>query len=488
MLIEENPTEYPEEERTSPFEDEGGEDLGSDLYKTPEDELRERGPIFTYTKEIEGEERKFVSIAGVELEVNAEGEGSMFSEEEFEDYSIDEGSLDILKRMAISVKLNEPFLLEAPTDMGKSRAFEYLAHLTNHKLNRISFSGQTDVTELIGQFVPNTETARETFLRTLSQHGKLHPDSRELLQKTRDEGRSLTLQESKTIAELEGIDLKERVEWVWEDGTLPRSMTGNEGRGTWIYFDELGAGSPEVLVRLNRLFERKRRLEITEQGNRIVEAGPDFRMGATTNDPKSAGRRPFAPDFIRRFLYNKLSGLSPHQIRQRMAFVFRGERAELPEEMYTRPRVERPILLENAPELSERIEELLSQFHESAVQAIESGLAKDQTQPIQFEFSDILRVKKYIEGVQTADVYETLMGAVNLVYVSKLGDEDARRKLRDIFQTAASILKSPEKIREAQERVNPERRISTLFKEIETQEGELREFEERIRGLTENDE
>ena len=260
-------------------------------------------------------------------------------------------------------------------------------------------------------------------------------------------------------------------------------MTSNDGRGSWIYFDELGAAPPEILVRLNRLFERKRRIEITEESGRLVEAGQEFRIGATTNDPKYAGRRPFAPDFIRRWLYNKVPQLTPRELRQRMAFVFRGERAELPEESYTRPGVEKQILLESAPELSQHIEELLAQFHESAQSALNTGLAKGQTQPFQYEFSDILRVKKFLEGIQQEDVYDTLREAVELVYISKLGDEEARGKLLTIFDVAAEKLKSPAKIREAQQLVRPERRLEKLDAEVNAQESELSGFKEEFEEI-----
>ena len=110
-----------------------------ELFKTPEEEQREKGPIFKFAKKERDEKGKetkkeYASVAGIELEVNKEGEGTQFKEEEFQDFSLDKKSLELLESMAISVKLDQPLLQEGPTDIGKTKALEYLAYLTNNHL------------------------------------------------------------------------------------------------------------------------------------------------------------------------------------------------------------------------------------------------------------------------------------------------------------------------------------------------------------------
>ncbi|OGQ45127.1 MAG: hypothetical protein A3H42_01885 [Deltaproteobacteria bacterium RIFCSPLOWO2_02_FULL_46_8] len=158
-----------------------------------------------FTRTEGGKERTFVAILGVELPVYDGPNGSIFKDEEFADFSLDEMSLDLLKRCALSVKLQQPPLLEGETDIGKTKALEYLAHLTNHRLYRLSLSGQTDVSELIGKYVPNTEDAQRTFERTLKNIRALTPESRAILEAAHEEARALTESECRVIAEKEGL-------------------------------------------------------------------------------------------------------------------------------------------------------------------------------------------------------------------------------------------------------------------------------------------
>ena len=230
------------------------------LFEKPKDQ----GPVFKFKKTIENKEgekteKEFVNVAGIELEVNTEGPGSQFRAEEFEDFALDEKTMELLKIYAKAIKLNQPPLIEGPTDIGKSKALEYLAHLTNNFLIYQSFSGQTDVSELIGKYVPNTEGARKTFERILSNknRGSLKPETMKILKKAdrEKEVRGLTEDECKKIAEIEGLSF-DKIDWIWQDGTVPKAMEHNGGQGCWLYFDELGAAEPQILVKLNRIFAR----------------------------------------------------------------------------------------------------------------------------------------------------------------------------------------------------------------------------------------
>lgn len=425
------------------------------LFRTEQDEkreeLKEKGPIFYTTKtEKVGEEeieKEYVSVVGIELPVNKEGVGSLFRGEEFKDFSLDKKSLELLKIYAQAIKLNQPVLVEGETDIGKTKTLEYLSFLTNTRLKRISFSGQTDVTEFIGKYVPNIESAQRLFEKTLENRSRLNERSLEIIAKAEQEQRGLTESESKEIAQVEGIHL-ENVNWVWQDGMIPQAMEGNNGKGVWLYFDELGAAEPSVLVKTNRIFERYGRLELSENGGRLVEAGPEFRIVASTNPPEYAGREPFAPDYVRRFVYQKVGPLDADTLKERTAYIFRQKSAEPSPESY-HVSTETPINLTENPEVSEILENALVEFHTAALKQLEAGLAKDQNQQFRYEFSDIIRVRDYLIKLQEPDLLKTLKDAVEFYYVNKLGTDDAREKLREVFETTLRLHRTEEKLKKA---------------------------------------
>lgn len=440
-----NPVTKPEDVKTF-FESEE---------KMRELEVRSRGVIAYVTKkeEIDGVEveAEYVVIAGIELPVNKEGIGTLFKPEEFLDFSLDSKSLELLGIYAQAIKLNQPVLVEGETDIGKTKALEFLSFLTNTRLKRISFSGQTDVTEFIGKYVPNIESAQKLFEKTLENKSKLSAGSLAIIARAEEEKRGLTKEESQEIAEMEGIHLED-VNWVWQDGMIPQAMEGNSGRGFWLYFDELGAAEPSVLVKTNRIFERKGRLELSENGGRLVEAGPDFRIIASTNPPEYAGREAFAPDYVRRFVYQKVGPLNPTEIRARTAFIFRQQQSLLDPDGF-HISAENPVNLHENPEISEIIETALVEFHTAALKQLEAGLAKDQNQQFRYEFSDLIRVRDFVNKLQEVDLLQTLRSAVEFYYVNKLGNENAREKLRSMFETTLILHKTEQKLKAALKKI-----------------------------------
>lgn len=217
---------------------------------------KEKDPTTGQEKEID---RKYIKVLGIELEMNEEGTGTQFSAEDFKCFSIDDKSLELLKIMATGIKLNQPPLIEGPTDIGKSKALEFLAYLTNHYLLYQSFSGQTDVTELIGKYVPNVEDVRRRFEELLKNKKSLKSETIKIIQQLENDSKreTFTLEECKQIALNEAIaspDELQKLQWGWSDGTVPRAMRHDNGRGCWLYFDELGAAEPQILVKLNRIF------------------------------------------------------------------------------------------------------------------------------------------------------------------------------------------------------------------------------------------
>jgi midasin (ATPase involved in ribosome maturation) len=64
-----------------------------------------------------------------------------------------ETTLKYVKTIAHSIKLNEPIHLVGLTASAKTSIVRYLAHLTNSGFQRLSLAGQTDTSDLVGQYV-----------------------------------------------------------------------------------------------------------------------------------------------------------------------------------------------------------------------------------------------------------------------------------------------------------------------------------------------
>lgn len=436
-------------------------------------------------------ERKYISVLGIELEMNEEGPGTQFSAEEFKGFSIDEKSLELMKIMATGIKLNQPPLVEGPTDIGKSKALEFLSYLTNHYLLYQSFSGQTDVTELIGKYVPAVEDERIRFENLLKNKKGLKPETQKIIRKMDyDPGRiTFTLEECKQIALSEGMvspqDL-ENLQWVWSDGTVPRAMKYGNGRGCWLYFDELGAAEPQILVKLNRIFGGNfARITITENSqNPDVEAtypewhprkGEEnqFRLIATTNPPSYAGRVPLEKDFIRRWVYQRVGQLNSETFLARLDFSGFEKKSEI-KQLKKYDSVE-GIDLREAPELYHVLNILIESFRNQAQMKLNSGTEpwKPETREQKFafsEFTDALRVQKYLQEMQGSDIVETLKDAIRFYYMGKIEgsllfnyEVDENEKTKTAREKGSKMLTAKDVENKQSERV---KQLEVLLQEI----------------------
>lgn len=451
----------------------------SELFESRAERAR-REPIFHFTisekdpETGEAYEKKMVSILGIELEVyDAEregGEGTNFRQDEFRDFFLDDKAKEILKHFATAVKLNHAPLVEGETDIGKTKALEYLAYLTNHKLVRISVRGTTDPSEFFGKHVPESDTAQQKILDVLRRKSGLTDKVRQQIERARQEGRvfsledynalaglqtealkglreesvsffqeaakqgrGLTREEWEKIAAIEGIDLEGKM-FRWQDGEVVKAMTRNNGNGYWLYIDEVGAAEPQILVALNRILEQRSRIELSEDGGRLIEAGKHFRIFASTNPPEYVGRLPLAPDFLRRWVYKKESPLSEKDLRERFAHISR----ELPFER----------------EIEELIGDALIVFHLSLRDSIK-GILQKQKQKFNYEFSDLIRVRDFLGNFDIQDPLAALRQAMEYAVFNKIGDEKQRENQRKNFETLLKNKKISEKVEEVIEKKQP---------------------------------
>ncbi len=118
-----------------------------------------------------------------------------------------------LKKIAKAALKNEPVLLIGPTSCGKTSFVRFLANLTGRHVISQDMDGQTDVCQLIGQYIPQEQ----------SSHYK------------------------------------------WQPGLLLQAIEN----GSWILIDELNLVEPEVLERINSLIDDDRSIVVTEHKNEI---------------------------------------------------------------------------------------------------------------------------------------------------------------------------------------------------------------------------
>lgn len=417
------------------------------LFKTEEEELKEKGPIFKFIRKEQEEdgsevEKEYVSVAGIELEVNKEGQGTEFTGESLKTllkrFAVDKKSFELVKSMAMSIKLGQPLLNEGPTDIGKSLALEYLSYLTNNHLIYMSFSGQTDVMDLVGKYVPATEDARVRFEKLLMNRKNWSEKTKEIFGKyaNSSERFSLTLEECRQIAENEKMvdaeDLK-KLQWSWSDGELARQFKFDKGRGCWSYFDELGAAEPQVLVKINRIFSHGlKKITITENSEHpTIEAiypewhpkagRPNrFTLTATTNPPSYAGRVPFEKDFLRRWNYQRSGALDKETFLARLDFIGHEEKAVMPEiKYYKKP--ESYIDLRKNSDLDHLINLFIAEFAMKAQMQLDAWHWEQGEQEFRFDdFSTANRVQEYVQKLQSDDLLETLKDAIRYYYMGKI--------------------------------------------------------------------
>lgn len=217
--------------------------------------------------------------------------------EQFAHYCLDKRTAETLVHVAESVVLREPCLLEGETSVSKTSIVQYVAMLCDQPLVRLNLNGQTDTGELIGRFVPQDSAAALPVdpSELMAAAELLESESRMVLQRAADEGRTLTRVEVQQIMANERMMVHP---WRWQDGLIVTAMK----RGWWVVLDELNLAEPQILERLNPVLERFPSLVLTEHDNSVIGPGgipvhPSFRMFATMNPAEYAGRSAISPAY-----------------------------------------------------------------------------------------------------------------------------------------------------------------------------------------------
>ncbi|XP_062201313.1 midasin-like isoform X2 [Phragmites australis] len=256
-------------------------------------------------------------------------------------------ALEILERVACSIKFNEPILLVGETGTGKTTTVQNLAAWLKQPLTVVNLSQQSDISDLLGGFKPTDARSicfplyiefKDLFCRSFSGKDNEailhHCDVYVMEKKWKKLLRAMAKCVEKAQKLIEGsskscsgskrkrpLPVQVVSEWDTFSSRLNAacsqigSATGMsfqfvEGafvsalrNGHWILLDEVNLAPPETLQRIGAVLDGERgTLCLAERGDvDYVERHPCFRMFACMNPATDAGKRELPYTFRSRF-------------------------------------------------------------------------------------------------------------------------------------------------------------------------------------------
>lgn len=353
-------------------------------------------------------------------------------------FCLDQVTADTLDFVAQSVQLREPCLLEGETATSKSSVIQYLGTLTGHPVLRISLSGQTDVSELIGR--PFNISSELPFSQSelLESRDLLSELSQEIIGSAIDENRSLNSVEQQKIMALEGFQPRH---WGWLEGVVVTAIK----EGWWLVLEELNLAESFVLERINSLLEVPPSIQVTEHNNeRFGYNGypihPEFRIFATMNPAHYSGRSQLSPAYRDRW-QAKLMVRKPSDAdyRAMLDFWVTGQEPDVVQGsgIYSGRKLVPPFTeLGKHPGLGEFLDRL-ADFHSALAgmngqDGADKYFGQHRLEPYVFTRRTLLSVVSYIshqlEAAQ-ADVQTILQNAIQRYYLGVIADEQDRTAL-----------------------------------------------------------
>jgi len=408
---------------------------------------KERKPIEVSDSEVD--------VAGIKIHRSREITERVPKAEKFQDFSEDEFSVGLLKKIARAVELDHPLLLQGEVAIGKSYTIEYLAHLCGREVYRMSLNGQTDTTDLIGKWVPRTETVRNKIADLLKNPDKCkNLDIQRMIQerimikpargeeiapeKDRQGKIGFSKEEMETIAMREGIEVPEG-DWIWQDGDIPQQMK----KGAWSVLDEVNTCESQILVRLNAVLEKNGELVLSENGSKVVPRHKDFRLFATVNPPggRYKGRIPLSAEWISRWFFQNL-GILPKEVA--MQRLIQAEGVKIKDIDTNQLRMSNPERISPETRLTdiyseEWVKDLFIKYVEFRYKLQDmlanNDLANNEYQKFDFDQRDDRRFRDFIRSFYENDnTNQIIQEAIAYLFIDKFSNELDRQKVRDLAQ------------------------------------------------------
>lgn len=403
---------------------------------------------FTDEEEEEGEARPFIEIGEHEVRIGhvhlPRGKSAhplVPREELFDHYCVDQLTAETLLHVAESVSLGEPCLLEGETSVSKTSVVQLLGLLAQRPVVRLNLNGQTDTGELVGRYVPqNTASLPVEPEELLAAVELLEDESRFILERARDQGRTLSEVEIQQIVANERMTVRP---WRWQDGLVVAAMR----HGWWLVLDELNLAEPQILERLNSLLERHPTLVLTEHDNSVFGPGghpvhPDFRIFATMNPAEYAGRSVLSPAYRDRWrAYRYVEAPGEAEYRAMLAFGVFGTEPDVRVlgRAYTgRQRTPPYGALAEVPQI-ERFLAALARFHAGLERAVgrSGGLGSRRRERYVFTRRGLLAVMDYlVSAVADADPVRAMRVALYRYYLGRVGQAEDRAVVIELLDAA----------------------------------------------------
>ena len=331
-------------------------------------------------------------------------------------------SAQILSTLAQCYRLNAPVLFEGPTATGKTYLIEKFTELLYGKGRKpLDFycSGQTDVSELMGKWVPASKTVREqerwdSFLR--STEGQKHLEDILATSQTAnalsdEQRRQRVLSDLHEIAREAG--LSGSTQWEFQYGAVPLAMQaqmdehGNfhmhakDAEGFILHVEEVGLAKPVVvnaLLKLRGEFgEVTDEIQLWENGGEHIQAGNKFWFAMSTNPPEEyLDRNEIDPALARGLVFVRLGEVSEDSYRIAARHYLRFDVGNLPKEVSPNSM----LRLETSKELCDELALVIGTFHKEFVQLLSKGESGRQ-QRVPATFDDMARLSKYLQEFQS---------------------------------------------------------------------------------------
>jgi MoxR-like ATPase len=270
-----------------------------------------------------------IRIVGIDVPLSGATGGQVPPAERFHRICLDAPFLNAARAVALGAAQGLPTSLEGVTAAAKTTVILWVAHLLNQPVARLNLNGQSDVTELIGRYVPAGQGDEDWNLPALARLGHLlKPECLAIIHQALAENRSLDWAESNLIQAHTGLT---RSRWRFQEGIVPQAMR----KGGWVLLDEMNLAEPQILERLNPVLECPPSLLLTEaDGTWLGQGGipvhPGFRVFAAMNPSDYAGRSNLSPAFKDRFL-NWFQAQPPGEAeyRSQLQFLIHGQHPEV---------------------------------------------------------------------------------------------------------------------------------------------------------------
>lgn len=353
----------------------------------------------------------------------------------------------MLARLAECYELGLPLMIEGGTAVGKTFMVNKFTELLYGKgVKPLDFycSGQTDVSDLIGKWVPreggNTEAQEkwEKFLRSDQGRARLQQID-EGIAKTgkelsvEDKARMYQAQMQKLASET-GLNLSS--EFAFQLGAIPKAFMGEcrdgklrireGGEGFIVHVQEAGLAKPAVLNSLLRVRGEQGKiaesLQLWEDGGRTVTRGPKTLI-VFTNNPVDGylDRKPIDPALSRGLEWLRFGeGLSEKSIEMTARKIFSYTLGNNGDPVNRHSKFD----FKKAPEVGEKIGLAMVGIHQMLAKHLNKADQEDpQRMPIVMD--NMFKVAAQMQNHQIdtqgrIDVGKTLMYAIASTYLSRV--------------------------------------------------------------------